>query len=84
RYNGFSLIECKLETGRTHQIRVHLKYIGNPIINDPIYGKDKNTTEYCQYLFANQISFIHPFTKKNVFVNLKTPKEFLNYIKDNG
>lgn len=83
KFDDFSLINCELETGRTHQIRVHLKYIGNPIINDPIYGINKKTTKYCQYLTANKISFIHPYTGKNISIEIKMPKEFLQYIKEN-
>ena len=54
RYPKNTLIECKLETGRTHQIRVHLAYIGYPIHNDPVYGKTTKTTPFGQYLHAKK------------------------------
>lgn len=62
-YPGFSHIRCRLETGRTHQIRVHLSYIGHPVVGDPVYGHDK--TDYGthgQCLHARKIGFIHPRT----------------------
>lgn len=83
KFDTFSLINCQLETGRTHQIRAHLKYMKNPIINDPIYGIDKKTTNYSQYLVANKIAFIHPYTNENISIEIKMPKEFLHYIKEN-
>lgn len=83
KFSNFSLINCQLETGRTHQIRAHLKYIGNPIINDPIYGINKKTTNYCQYLVANKIYFIHPYTNEDITIEIKMPKEFIKYIKEN-
>ena len=62
-YPGFSYIRCRLETGRTHQIRVHLSYIGHPIVGDKVYGSDKKDygTEG-QCLHARKIGFIHPRT----------------------
>ncbi len=76
-----TLIECVLETGRTHQIRVHLSYIGYPIYNDPVYGKRKNTTSFGQFLHSKSIRFIHPFTKKEIFFEVEPPKEFQDYLK---
>lgn len=62
RYKNATLIECVLETGRTHQIRVHMKYIGHPIVNDPVYGKSFD--DYGQMLHAKVLGFTHPKTKK--------------------
>lgn len=62
RFKSTTLLELKLETGRTHQIRVHLNYIKFPIINDPVYGKKIN--EYGQMLHAKTIGFVHPKTKE--------------------
>lgn len=86
RFNNFSLIECELITGRTHQIRVHLEYLKNNIVNDPLYGlKHLKQSKYGQYLVAYKISFNHPFiNNKNVSVEINMPKEFENYIKKNG
>lgn len=69
-----SLVECKLETGRTHQIRVHLAYIKHPIINDPLYGHAKD--DFGQYLHAYKIEFNHPKTNKHLVFEAKIPKEF--------
>lgn len=61
----YSLVYCLLETGRTHQIRVHLSYIGHPIVGDTLYGKESNLINR-QALHAYRVSFIHPITKENV------------------
>lgn len=65
RFEAYTLIECVLKTGRTHQIRVHLNYINHPVIGDPLYGKGNRTIyDKGQLLFAYYISFIHPVSKK--------------------
>ena len=81
RYSKNTLIECKLETGRTHQIRVHMEYIGYPIVNDPVYGKNKNTTVFGQLLHSKSIRFIHPITKKELFFECDLPQEFKEYLE---
>jgi 23S rRNA pseudouridine1911/1915/1917 synthase len=75
-----TLIECKLKTGRTHQIRVHMAYINHPIYNDPVYGKSKKTTDFGQFLHSKTIKFIHPITKKEIFCEAPIPKEFQDYL----
>lgn len=60
-------LECQLETGRTHQIRVHLQAIGHPIIGDPLYGKPADRL----YLHAKQIELLHPFTKEHLKIETK-------------
>ena len=80
RFSKYTLIECTLETGRTHQIRVHMAYIGYPIVNDPVYGRSKNTTEYGQYLHSKSIRFIHPITKKEIYVETDMPLEFKEFL----
>ena len=77
-----TLIECNLETGRTHQIRVHMAYIGYPIYNDPVYGKNKNTTAFGQFLHSKKISFIHPITKEQIEKEVDLPKEFKEYLEE--
>ena len=77
-----TLIECKLKTGRTHQIRVHLSYIGYPIYNDPVYGKSKKTTNFGQFLHSKTIHFIHPITKKEIECEAPLPKEFQDYLDE--
>ena len=81
RYKNTTLIECKLETGRTHQIRVHMKYIGYPIVNDPVYSRDKNIDGFGQMLHAKSISFIHPKTKEKMTFNVDVPDEFNKILK---
>ena len=81
RFSDHTLIDCKLETGRTHQIRVHLNYIGYPVHNDPIYNKKKNT-EFGQMLHSKSISFIHPKTKKELFFEVDVPVEFKEKLEE--
>ena len=77
RFNGFTLIECSLKTGRTHQIRVHLNYIGHPVIGDPVYGKGNRALyDDGQLLFAHEIHFIHPKTKKEMTFSVDLPQYF--------
>lgn len=65
--NGVSLVRCQLETGRTHQIRAHLSYIGHPIVGDMLYGnKEEHHFDKGQVLHAFRLSFIHPITKKTM------------------
>lgn len=82
RFNNTNqtLIECKLDTGRTHQIRVHMAYIGYPIYNDPVYGKNKKVTEFGQFLHSKKISFVHPITGKLIEKEVELPKEFGDYL----
>ena len=83
RFNNNTLIECILETGRTHQIRVHLSYIGFPINNDPLYGKGK-CTEFGQMLHSYSIKFKHPRTGKELYYTVEAPKEFNDKLKELG
>ncbi len=82
-YDNFSIIKYRLETGRTHQIRVHAKYIKCPILNDPLYGNEKIFSNYHQYLHAYKIGFTHPITKKYVEFATELPNEFSEYISKN-
>jgi len=85
RYKNATLIRCKLETGRTHQIRVHLNYIGHPIVNDPVYGHKRLIDEkFGQMLHAEKIGFIHPTTKEYMEFTKEVPNRFneiLEYYK---
>lgn len=81
RFKENTLIECILETGRTHQIRVHLAYIGYPIVNDPAYGK-KKATDFGQMLHSKSIKFIHPRTGKELYFECEAPKEFKDKIEN--
>ena len=82
RYKNATLIECILETGRTHQIRVHLNYINHPVINDPVYGNKKlDDHNFGQMLHAKTIGFIHPITKKYLEFNVDVPEKFKEICK---
>lgn len=77
RYKDSTLIRCKLETGRTHQIRVHLNYIGHPVVNDPVYGYKKLIDkDFGQMLHAEKIGFVHPTTKEYMEFTAPLPGRF--------
>ena len=77
RLKKATLIECVLETGRTHQIRVHLAYINHPVVNDPVYGyKKMDDKNFGQMLHASTIGFIHPITKKYLEFSSDVPDTF--------
>ena len=79
-FQNNTLVECILETGRTHQIRVHMAYIGYPVSNDPLYGRGKST-EFGQMLHSKSIKFKHPSTGKELFFEVDPPIEFLEKLK---
>ena len=80
-FNNYALLECKLETGRTHQIRVHMKYINHPVVNDPLYGHcfDK---EYGQLLHSYKIKFPHPRTNKYLEFEVKPSDKFMEILNN--
>lgn len=81
RFNNVTLVDCALKTGRTHQIRVHMNYIGHPVIGDPLYGKgNRKLYDDGQLLFAYKIHFIHPKTKKEMEFSVPLPKYFLDIL----
>ncbi len=82
RYQEYTLIECMLETGRTHQIRVHMNYIGYPIYGDPKYGRRKTDTTHGQYLHAKVLGFVHPITKEYMEFETKLPPYFESFLED--
>jgi pseudouridine synthase, rluA family len=79
-FKNNTYISLNLETGRTHQIRVHMAYIGHPVTNDKVYGKEK--TSFGQYLHASKLEFIHPITKKEIIVEAPLPIEFEEKLKE--
>lgn len=79
RYKGYTLISCLLETGRTHQIRVHLSYIGYPIYNDPVYNT-KKATPFGQFLHSAKMDFPHPITGESMHFEAPLPDEFQKFI----
>lgn len=80
-YKDGSLIECILHTGRTHQIRVHLSYIHHPVFNDSLYGAYDGYKDYKQFLHANYLSFIHPYTGKILEFNSNPDLTFVSLEK---
>ncbi len=81
RFQNHTLLECKLDTGRTHQIRVHMAYIGHPVCNDPLYGRGK-CTEFGQMLHSYSIRFPHPRDGKEIFFTVEPPKEFQDKLEE--
>lgn len=82
RYKRATLIELKLETGRTHQIRVHMKYIGHPVVNDPVYGNRKMIfDESGQCLHAKELGFVHPVTNEFMKFDSDLPECFVNIME---
>lgn len=81
RYKDFTLVEARLETGRTHQIRVHTKYIGHPIYNDPVYT-NSNATKFGQFLHAKSLEFDHPVTNEHMYFESHLPKEFEDFLDE--
>ena len=76
RYDNFTLVKCILETGRTHQIRVHMKYIGHPLVGDPLYGPRKVIGKDGQFLHAALLGFKHPRTGKELVFEAPLPENF--------
>lgn len=82
RYNGFSYVELTLETGRTHQIRVHMLSLGCPVLGDPLYASGRNSFGLTgQCLHAKNIGFIHPKTGEALFFDSKLPDYFVNTLE---
>lgn len=82
RYEKYTLIECQLETGRTHQIRVHMAYIGHPVVNDPVYGKKVDNNNFGQLLHSRKISFNNPRDGKELIFEVDAPQEFYDIMKE--
>lgn len=81
RFGEYTLIECQLETGRTHQIRVHLKYIGHPVAGDPLYGPRKTLKGNGQFLHAKLLGFKHPRTGEEMVFEVDPPAIFQTTLK---
>ena len=83
RLNGFTYVKLKLETGRTHQIRVHMASIGHPVAGDDVYGPHKVITKLGgQCLHARKIGFIHPTTKEYMEFASELPDYFVSFLKE--
>ncbi len=84
-FDHYTLLNCKLTTGRTHQIRAHLKSVNHPIVGDVLYGGvDKAIKTQGQLLFAYKISFVHPTTKKMMTFEVDLPKYFKDVLNQIG
>ncbi len=82
RYNGITYVRCRLETGRTHQIRVHMASIGHPILGDTVYGRKKPEKGLDgQCLHAKEISFTHPSTGERLTLSCDLPEYFMEIIR---
>lgn len=82
RFDNFTLVECILETGRTHQIRVHMKYIGYPLAGDPKYGPRKTLDVGGQLLHAGVLGFTHPKTGERMEFKKELPKYFTDVLDE--
>lgn len=82
RYGEYTWVECKLETGRTHQIRVHMAYIHHPVVNDPLYGYKKDDFPIDgQALHSHSLDLVHPITKQLMHFEAPVPADFLDCLK---
>src|SRR5699024_6078724 len=82
RYHDYTYVACQLETGRTHQIRVHMKYIDFPIIGDSVYGIKQSNLLARQALHAKHIGFLHPKTGNKKVIEAPLPKDFQLFLDD--
>lgn len=82
RFSKYSFIECQLVTGRTHQIRVHMKYIGHPVAGDPKYGPKKTLPIEGQALHAKTLSFVHPTTGEQLMFSVPLPNDIVSLLED--
>ena len=79
-----SLLDVHILTGRTHQIRVHMRSIQHPVCGDPLYGFEKGAKVPCLMLHARSLCFVHPRTKEKMAFQAPPPGDFLKGLKSNG
>lgn len=83
RFDKYTLVKCRLETGRTHQIRVHMRYIGHSLVGDPLYGPRKTKkSDFGQYLHARSLGFNHPETGEYMEFASDLPDEFKDFLAE--
>lgn len=82
RFGDYTLVECRLETGRTHQIRVHMKYIGFPLVGDPKYGPKKTIDFGGQVLHAGVLGFVHPVSGEYLEFEAPLPADFVQLVDE--
>lgn len=82
RLGKYTLVECKLETGRTHQIRVHMKYLGYPLVGDTVYGpKGRSAAQVGMLLHSARLDFVHPVTGERLFLEAPLPSDFAGFLE---
>ncbi|MCI8271394.1 MAG: RluA family pseudouridine synthase [Erysipelotrichaceae bacterium] len=81
RFSAYTLVECRLETGRTHQIRVHMQYIKHPVVGDMKYAMRRTIQTGGQLLHACELRFVHPTTKETITVQAEEPDIFQNVLQ---
>ena len=83
RFNEYTLVKCRLKTGRTHQIRVHMRYIGHPLVGDALYGPRKtHKSAFGQFLHAKLLGFNHPQTDEFLQFTSDVPIEFTEFLQE--
>lgn len=80
RFEQYTHLECELKTGRTHQIRVHLKYMNHPVVGDKLYTRKKSKLTESQALFAKKLSIVHPMSKELMTFEIERPTYFENLL----
>jgi len=85
RFGDYTLVECKLETGRTHQIRVHMAYIGHPVVGDPKYGPERGRGQFAiagQALHSTELTIVHPVTAEKMVFTASLPDDMEKILMD--
>ncbi|MBR5796227.1 MAG: RNA pseudouridine synthase, partial [Erysipelotrichaceae bacterium] len=82
RFDGYTLVECHLKTGRTHQIRVHMQFIKHPVVGDQKYSFRKPATSNGQLLHAFELSLIHPTTNEKMTFSAPLPEEMQRVLEN--
>lgn len=80
RFGTYTLVQCQLETGRTHQIRVHMAFIHHPVVGDPLYGPKQVIGDRGQYLHAERLTLMHPTKKEQMTFYAKLPQNFEDFL----
>lgn len=83
RFGKYTLVQCKLETGRTHQIRVHMKYLGYPLVGDAVYGpKGKSAVPIGMLLHSARLDLVHPISGEELHLEAELPRDFAEFMEE--